>query len=74
MNKRVLYILGISVGSILGFLYWYYIGCASGTCPLTAKWYSSSAFGAIFGYLIIGQIIDMKNKNRENEQIQSDNQ
>jgi 4-hydroxybenzoate polyprenyltransferase len=74
MNKRVLYIIGISIGSILGFLYWYYIGCTNGTCPLTAKWYTSSIFGAIFGYLIAGQVIDMKNKKKENEQIQPDNQ
>jgi hypothetical protein len=39
------------IGTIGGFLYWHFIGCASGTCPITSKWYSSSAYGLLFGYL-----------------------
>lgn len=73
MNKKVLNIIGVSIGSILGFLYWYYIGCTSGTCPLTSKWYTSSLYGALFGYLTISLIVDSIKKKKENEQIQSNN-
>jgi len=74
MNKKVILSIGITTGLILGFAYWYYIGCASGTCPLTSKWYTSSLYGALFGYLVTSLGIDMTKKKKENEQIQSDNQ
>lgn len=74
MNKKVIYSIGIAIGLILGFAYWYYIGCTSGTCPLTSKWYTSSLYGALFGYLVTSLGIDMTKRKKENEQIQSDNQ
>ena len=29
--------IGIFLGAIGGFLYCHYVGCASGTCPITSK-------------------------------------
>lgn len=50
--KNKLSILGIVVGAIGGFLYYYYIGCASGTCPITSKPLNSTAYGALMGGLL----------------------
>ena len=37
MQKNKLSLIGIAVGAIGGFMYWNYIGCASGTCMITSK-------------------------------------
>ncbi|MBK9717928.1 MAG: hypothetical protein IPQ02_08845 [Saprospiraceae bacterium] len=50
-NKNT--ILGILSGAVVGFLYYYYIGCASGTCAITSKPLNSSIYGAIMGGLFV---------------------
>lgn len=52
IKKHVLKLLGIPTGMIGGFLYYYYIGCASGTCPITSNPYISVIYGGLMGYLI----------------------
>lgn len=42
-------ILGILVGAIIGYLYYYYVGCASGTCNITSKPLNSTLYGAMMG-------------------------
>jgi len=46
--KKALFAL---IGAALGFAYWRFIGCTSGTCPLTANWHTSTFFGALIGLL-----------------------
>lgn len=50
MRKRI--IAGI-VGTIAGFLYYHYIGCASGTCAITSNPYISSIYGGVIGLLLV---------------------
>jgi hypothetical protein len=45
------YMLFALAGGVGGYLYWYYVGCKSGTCPITSKWYSTSLYGGLLGYL-----------------------
>ena len=40
-------------GAILGFAYWKFVGCASGTCPITANWHTSVLFGSLIGMLAV---------------------
>jgi len=42
----------IILGAIAGILYWKFIGCTSGSCPITSHWYSSGGYGMLFGWLI----------------------
>jgi len=44
-------------GAIGGFLYWKFIGCQSGTCPIKSVWYWSTLYGALVG-LLLGSIIN----------------
>lgn len=44
--------IGVTTGGTAGFLYWYFIGCNSGTCPITSNPYGSIIAGAILGILL----------------------
>ena len=51
LKKYIIKIIAIIVGGIGGFSYYYFIGCASGTCPITSNPYISIIYGAVLGYL-----------------------
>lgn len=44
--------LGVVLGGGLGFAYYKFVGCSSGTCPLTSNPWISSIYGAVLGLLI----------------------
>ncbi len=66
-KKNIIILIGIVLGLTGGFLYWKFIGCTSGTCPVTSNWYTSTLFGGIFGYLIADsiKIKDIKQKEKK---------
>lgn len=39
------------IGAGLGFAYWRFVGCTSGSCPITANWHTSTLFGGLIGML-----------------------
>ena len=52
LNK--LYIAGAITGAIAGFLYWKWVGCASGTCLITSRPLNSTLYGALMGAVLFG--------------------
>lgn len=60
------YLIGIALGALAGFLYWHFIGCTSGTCPITSKWYNSTAYGALMGVLLSNSRKKVVNKKEDN--------
>jgi hypothetical protein len=52
VKKYLFKILGILVGSVGGFAYYRFVGCASGTCAITSNPYISTLYGALMGFLI----------------------
>ncbi len=48
------YILGSLLGAIAGYLYWRYVGCSSGTCPITSSPFMSTVYGIAMGSLLGG--------------------
>jgi len=50
--KKHLLRIGILVGGIAGFSYYHFVGCASGTCPITSNPYLTVLYGALLGYLL----------------------
>ncbi|MDH7528277.1 MAG: DUF6132 family protein [Ignavibacteria bacterium] len=61
--KLVLFSL---IGFIGGYLYYYFIGCYNGSCPITSKWYTSSLYGMLIG-AIAGFPTAEKKVEKENE-------
>ncbi len=52
MNIVLKRILPVIAGALLGYAYYYFIGCSSGNCPITSSPYISTAYGAAVGFLI----------------------
>ncbi|VBB45078.1 conserved hypothetical protein [uncultured Paludibacter sp.] len=66
ISKYWLSILGAFVGAVGGFLYYYFVGCVSGTCPITSNPYISIAWGAVMGYLIFDMFKKKEKKDEQN--------
>jgi hypothetical protein len=52
LSTYKLTILGILIGAIGGYMYYHFVGCASGTCAITSKPLNSSLYGAMMGALL----------------------
>lgn len=57
-------LLGVVIGALGGYLYWLYIGCSSGSCPITSSPLLSSLWGAIMGGLLFS-IFKREDKSNE---------
>lgn len=53
-NKLIL--LGVLLGAIGGYLYYYFIGCASGSCAITSKPINSTLYGSVMGGLLFSMV------------------
>jgi len=51
-----------ALGAGAGYAYYYYIGCASGTCPITGNPFISTAYGAMIGVMLGYDRIKKKDK------------
>jgi LytS/YehU family sensor histidine kinase len=45
--------LGIVIGGIAGYLYYHFVGCASGSCAITSSPVLSTLAGSFFGFFIL---------------------
>lgn len=45
--------LGVFVGALAGFLYYYFIGCTSGSCAITGNPYISTIWGGLLGFFVV---------------------
>ena len=51
--KHKLILLGIMAGASLGYIYYYFVGCASGSCAITSSPINSTLYGALMGGLFL---------------------
>lgn len=59
-------IAGVLVGTLGGYLYWHYIGCASGTCPITSNPLHATLYGSLMGELLFN--IFQKDRGSKNNE------
>jgi len=45
-------VLAVVIGAVGGYAYYRFVGCVSGTCPITSNPYYSVAYGAMVGALL----------------------
>jgi len=61
IKNNLSYLIGGIVGGIGRYLYYHYVGCSTGTCPITSSPTMSVLWGALLGALLFS-IIMPKNK------------
>jgi phage shock protein E len=69
--NQILYkkVLPVVAGALLGYAYYYYIGCVSGTCAITSNPYISTAYGGVIG-LLLSFPSKRKKKEKSNDDIE----
>lgn len=60
INKYRLTMAGVILGAIAGYLYYHFVGCASGTCMITSKPINSTLYGALMGGLFLNMFQNEK--------------
>jgi hypothetical protein len=59
--KYKLVVIGAIIGAIGGYAYYYFVGCANGTCAISSKPMNSTLYGALMGGLLFSNF--QKNKS-----------
>jgi hypothetical protein len=50
----LLTVLAGIIGAAGGFAYYHFVGCSTGTCPITSNPYISTGYGALLGLVLAG--------------------
>lgn len=70
-NRRRRLILlggGFLLGAIGGWLYWRFVGCLGGSCPIWSNPWISTGYGGLLGWLLAGLLpFGQKKKSDDNE-------
>jgi hypothetical protein len=64
LKKYLIKTILIVAGGVAGFAYYYYIGCHSGSCPITSNPYISTGYG-----MVIGLVIGLDSGKREKAEV-----
>ena len=62
MTKKAILLtsIGVVVGAIAGYAYYYYVGCADGSCAITSKPLNSTLYGSLMGGLLFNLFVKEK--------------
>jgi hypothetical protein len=70
VNKNLIIKLSLFTigGAVVGFAYYYFVGCRTGSCPLTSNPLITTAYGSLMG-LVLGfdsRVFNKRNKKNQN--------
>lgn len=74
-ENRLKWIKGLGIvvlGAGLGFAYYRFIGCNSGTCPITSNPWISTAYGAVAGALFVWSGNSKKESEKTEDKVRGD--
>ncbi|WP_317897881.1 hypothetical protein [Aurantibacillus circumpalustris] len=54
MKKYKKQLIGIFLGGVVGYLYYFFIGCSNGTCIISSNPLVSVPYGSLLGFLLVG--------------------
>jgi len=70
-NRQIRLILlaaGFLIGALAGWLYWRFVGCHGGSCPIWSNPWISTGYGGVFGWLLAGLLpFGLKKEDENNE-------
>lgn len=72
IKRHWIKIVGVLLGVVGGYLYYYYVGCVSGTCPITSNPYRMMLYGAVVGYLFFDMFTPDKRKIKDSSKVVSE--
>lgn len=58
--KRILPVIS---GAVLGYAYYFYVGCRTGSCPISGNPFVSTIYGAMVGIIVSYPGKENKNKS-----------
>lgn len=68
-SKRLISIISVGLlGAAAGYAYYYFIGCANGTCAITSNPVNSSLYGSLMGGLLGDSIHDIVSKQKNKKE------
>lgn len=64
MNKKSILVtaLGVVIGLLAGYAYYYFVGCNSGTCAITSNPLNSTLYGGLMGGLLFNMFVTSPKK------------
>ena len=71
LRKYYLPVILTIAGAASGFIYWKFVGCVSGSCPIKSRWYLMTLYGAVIGYLVGSLITDLKSWLKKRNELKS---
>lgn len=52
IKRNIVPLIFTLLGAVAGFLYWKFVGCKTGSCPIKSNWYLMVLYGVLAGYLV----------------------
>lgn len=68
IKKNIITIAGLFIGLLGGYLYWYFVGCANGTCTIQSSPWKMTPYGGIMGALTANLLQDFLQKRKVKQQ------
>lgn len=65
LKRNWITLSGTLLGIIIGYLYWFYVGCLDGTCPINASPMMNILRGGLLGGLLFSFINSLMLQRKE---------